>query len=64
MHKAVIIIDGNFETNKRLFVKTNIKPPFKLEFSNHLWLPFLYQPQSDVIVFEITTLQIYKIHII
>ena len=33
----------------------------KLEFDGHLWLPFLDQPQSEVVVFIIITFQIYKI---
>ena len=33
----------------------------KLEFSNHLWLPFLDQPQSYVAVFERIAFNIYNI---
>ena len=32
-----------------------------MEFSGHLWLPLLYQPQSEIVVFEGFTFQIYKI---
>ena len=33
----------------------------KLEFADHLWLPFLDQPQSDIVFFAIINLQIYHI---
>ena len=49
-----------FQTNKKLFVTVNPKHPCKLEFSDHLWLPFLDKPQSDVVVFAIICFQIYK----
>ena len=32
-----------------------------MEFVDHLWLPFLDQPQSDIVVFIIITFQIYNI---
>ena len=31
-----------------------------MEFSNHLCLPFPYQPKSDVVVFEIDSFGMYK----
>ena len=31
----------------------NPKTPCKLESAEHLWLPFLDRPQSDVVDFEI-----------
>ena len=39
----------------------NLKTPCKLEFADHLWLPFLDQPKSDVVVFPIVSFRIYKI---
>ena len=32
-----------------------------MEFSDHLWLPFIDQTQSDIVVFPIITFQIYNI---
>ena len=32
-----------------------------MEFSNHLWLPFLDKPRSDIVVFVIIFFQKYKI---
>ena len=32
-----------------------------MEFSGHLWLPFLDQPQSDIVFFAIIYFQIYHI---
>ena len=32
-----------------------------MEFVDHVWLPFLDQPQSDIVVFEVITFQIYNI---
>ena len=33
----------------------------KLGFVDHLWLPFLDQPQSNIVVFSKINFQIYKI---
>ena len=33
----------------------------KLEFPYHLWLPFIDQTQSNIVVFAIITFQIYNI---
>ena len=49
----MIIPDGIFKTNNKLFVTINPKNAFILELSDHLWLPSLDQYQSDVVVFEI-----------
>ena len=38
-----------------------VQPPCKLEFADHLWLPFLDQPQSDILVSVIITFQIHNI---
>ena len=59
-HKAVIIPDRIFQTNKKLFVMVNRRYACKLEFDNHLLLTFLYQPQSDVVVFAIIYFRIHK----
>ena len=50
-HKAMIITDVIFQTNKKLFAVVNPKNACKFEFADHLWLPFLDQPLSDVLVF-------------
>ena len=31
-----------------------------MEFEDHLWLPFLDQPQSDILIFEIINFYIYN----
>ena len=45
-----------YQTNKKLFVVVQPKNACKLGFSDHLWLPFLDQPQSKIVVFAIITL--------
>ena len=32
-----------------------------MDFSDHLWLPFIDQTQSEIVVFAIITFQIYQI---
>ena len=49
------------QTNTKFSVTFQPKNTYKLEFVDHLWLPFLYQPQYDIVVFEIITFQIYNI---
>ena len=58
IHKAMIIPDGLFQTNKKLFVVIHPRNVCKVEFAGHLWLPFLDKPQSHVVVFTIITFQI------
>ena len=58
-HKAMRIADRIYQNNKRLFVTVNTRNVCKLEFSDYLWLPFHDQPQSYVVVFEITYFYIY-----
>ena len=48
------------ERNKMFTVTVKPKNACKLEFVDHLWLPFLDQPQSGILVFSIITFQIYK----
>ena len=61
IHKSMIIpVDIN-QTNKSFYVTVKPKNACKLEFAYHLWLPFLDQPQSDIIIFRIITLHIYII---
>ena len=55
------ISDGIYQTNKKLFVTFKPKNAQGLEFAHHLWLPFIDQHQSDVVVFAIINFQIYNI---
>ena len=55
IHKDMIIPDGIFQTNKKLFVVVYPRNARKLEFAGHIWLPFIYLPQLDVVVFAIIT---------
>ena len=57
----MIIPDHICQTNKNLFLMVNNKNSCKLEFSDHLWIPFINQPQSDVLSYEIISFKIYKI---
>ena len=59
IHNAMIIpvdIDG-----KKVTVIVQQKNACKLEFVDHLWLPFLHQPQSDIVVFVVIHFQVYNI---
>ena len=38
----------------------NPRNAYKLEFADHIWLPFLDHPQSDVVVFALISSCIYK----
>ena len=40
------------QTNTKLSVTVKTKNACKLEFTDHLWLPFLDQPQSDIVVLQ------------
>ena len=37
------------------------KKKYELELAYNLWLPFIDQPQSEIVVFAITTFHIYNI---
>ena len=60
-HKNMRSLFRICQNNKKLFVTVNPKNPWKLEFTDHLWIPFIDQLQSDVVVFEIFSFQIYKL---
>ena len=49
------------ENNKKFTVTFQPKNACKLEFVDHLWVPFLDQSQSDIVVFAVITFQIYHI---
>ena len=61
IHKAMIITVDIHEINKNFTVIVHPQNSCRLEFADHLWIPFLDQPQYDIVVFAIFTFQIYKI---
>ena len=58
IHKAMRIPVDIHEWNKKFTVTVQPKNACKLEFLDHLWLPFLDQPQSDIVFFLIITFHI------
>ena len=62
-HKAMIITDCMCQTNEKLFAAFNPKDTSKLEFADYLWLPFLDQPQSDVVLLSSSIFDLYKSHV-
>ena len=61
IHKDVQIPVDIYQITKNFFVTVQPKNACKLEFADHLWLLFLYKPQSDIVVFIIITFHIYII---
>ena len=59
-HKDMIITECIYQNNKIFFVVINPRSACKMRFSDHLWLPFLGQPQSYVVVFTIIFLTYIK----
>ena len=59
-HKSVIIPDRICQNSKSFSLTFYPRNTCKMDFSKHLWLPFLGQPQSDVVVFEIIYSDIYR----
>ena len=47
--------------NKKICVTVQPKNACKLEFADNLLLPYLDQPQSDIVVFAIIIFHIYNI---
>ena len=45
----------------KVYCYSSTKNACRLEFVDHLWLPFLDQTQSDIVVFGIINFQIYNI---
>ena len=45
----------------KFFVTVQPKNACKLEFVDHLWIPFLDQPQSNIVVFDIIKFQVKRI---
>ena len=60
IHKDMRIPGDIHQTNKKFAVTVQPKNACKLEFTDHLWLPFLDKPQSDIVVFVIIIFQIYN----
>ena len=59
IHKAMRIpVDIN---EKKFTVTVQPKNSCKLEFLDHLWLPFIDQSKYDILVFAIINFQIYNI---
>ena len=50
-----------YQKTKKFFFTVQPKYACKLEFSDHLWLPFLDQPQSDILVLVINNFYTYNI---
>ena len=50
-----------YKRNKKFFVSVQPNNACKLEFADHLWLPFIDQPQCVIVVFSTITFQIYNI---
>ena len=61
IHKTMWITVVSHQTNKKFSVTGQPENACKLKFADHLWLPFIDQPQSDVVVFEMINFQIYYI---
>ena len=61
IHKAMIIIFDIHQENKEFYVTVQQKNVCKLEFTDHLWLLFVDQPQSGIIVLAIIIFHIYNI---
>ena len=60
IQKDMRITNRKVQTNDNLFVTVNPNNACKQEFYDNLWLPFLDQPQSDVLVFAIFPFYICK----
>ena len=61
IHKAMRIPVDIHERNLKICVTVQLKHLCKLKFLDHLWLPFIEQPQSDIVFFAIITFRVYKI---
>ena len=61
IHKAIQIPVDIYQRTEKLFVTVQQKNACKLEFADHLWLPYLDQTQYDIVVFAIIPFHIYNI---
>ena len=49
------------QTNENFSATVQQKKACLLEYADYLWIPFIDQPQSDIVVFVIITFQVYNI---
>ena len=61
IHEDMRIPVDIHQTNKKFSVTVQPKNAYKLELLDHLWLPFIDQLQSEIVVFLVITSQIYNI---
>ena len=61
IHKGMRIPVDIYQTNKKFFVTVQPKNACKLEFADHLWIPFIDEPQSFIVVFTVINFPIYNI---
>ena len=61
IHKAMRIPVDIYQGTKNLFVTVQPKNACKFESADHLWLPFIDQPQSDIIVSAIVSFHVYNV---
>ena len=61
IHKAMRITLDIHEKNIKFTVTVQPNNSCRLEFVDHLWLPFIDQTQSDIVVFAVINFQIYNI---
>ena len=52
IHNSMIILVDIYQINKRFFIAVQPKYSCKLEPADHFCLPFIYQPLSDIVVFQ------------
>ena len=52
IHEAMGIHVDIHQTKKKFYFTVQPKNAFKLEFADHLWLPFIDQPQYDIVLFQ------------
>ena len=52
INKAIKIPVYIRQTNKKVYATFQPKNACKLEFADHLWIPLINQPQSDIVVLE------------
>ena len=55
----MIIPDRTTRIGKKLSVTVNTIDLLKVAFPDHIWLPFIYQAQSDEVLFAIILFDLY-----
>ena len=51
----MLINDVIFKTNTKVFVTVHPKNKLELDFSDHLWIPSIYQPRAYFVLIVIVT---------